>query len=105
MAGQNEIIGFGAEQAQVIVGGAVGAGLRLYLRPAGSMLRSVMTGGLSIGSAIVFGPTAALWLKWTSINQTGSGAVVALVTLTVAEGVLKSAERFDFGGMLKRKPE
>lgn len=102
MAGQNEIAGFAAEQAQVIVGGAVGAGLRLYLRPAGSIMRAVITGVLCIASASVFGPTAQAWLP---LNQAGCGAAVAFVTLTVAEGVLKAIERFDFGALLKRKTE
>ena len=102
MAGQNEIVAIGLDQAQVMVGGAVGAGLRLYLRPAGSLLRACFTGALCIGSASVFGPTAAKWLAWASINQAGSGAVVALVTLTVAEGVLRAVEKFDFMAFFRR---
>jgi hypothetical protein len=100
MAGQNEIIGIGAEHAQMIAGGAVGAGLRLYLRPAGKLLRNVFTVGICIASAAVFGPAIR---PWFDINAEAVGGIVALVSLGVAEGILSAIEKFDFAGLLKRK--
>lgn len=100
MSGHQEIIGIGAEHAQVIAGGAVGAGLRLYLRPAGSIARSVVTFALCVGSASAFGQNVQ---SLTGLNAGGAGGVVALVSLGVAEGILRAVERFDFAGLLKRK--
>jgi hypothetical protein len=54
VAGQNEILGLGTEQAHVIAGGVVGAGLHLYLRPVGSWMRFIITFALSLAAANVF---------------------------------------------------
>jgi hypothetical protein len=105
MAGQNEIIGFGAEQAQVMAGGAVGAALRLYLRPAGSWLRSIVTATLCVGAARVFAPDLRITTGHIGflLSAETCGALVALGCFGVAEGLLKAIERFDFAAVLKRK--
>lgn len=100
MSGQNEIFGVGTENAQLILGGAVGAGLRIYLRPAGRLVRNVATGVLCIGAASVFGHDVQAWLP---LNMAAAGGVVALGCLGVAEGILRAVERVDFLSLLKRE--
>jgi hypothetical protein len=100
VSGQNEIFGVGAEQAQMIVGGAVGAGLRIYLRPARKVFRNAMTALICVAAAGVFGPSAQPWLN---LNAQGVGGVVALVCLGVAEGILRAVEKIDFGVFFSQK--
>jgi len=100
MAGQNEIIGIGVDQAQALMGASVGAGLRLYLRPAGKVITNAAAVCLSIAAGGIF------WREVQSligVNAGAAGAIAALLALAVSGGVLRAVERFDFASLLKRK--
>lgn len=91
-----------AQHAQLIAGGAAGAGVRVYLLKPSGWLQMLMMGLASFALAATFGETAYAYLKGYGFNLPATGAVVALVGLGIAEGAVKAAAKFDLGALFKR---
>ena len=91
-----------AQHAQLIAGGAAGAGVRVYLLKPSGWLQMLMMGLASFALAATFGETAYAYLKGYGMNLPATGALVALVGLGLAEGAVKAAARFEIGALFKR---
>lgn len=91
-----------AQHAQLIAGGAAGAGVRVYLLKPSGWLQMLLMGMASFALAATFGETAYAHLKGFGLNLPATGALVALVGLGIAEGAVKAAAKFDAGALFKR---
>lgn len=90
----------GAEQAQLVAGGALGAFARLYLRHPGNVIKAIGLVVISTASASAFGADA---MKYSPVGLAGTGFIVGLLTLSVASGILLAVDRLDFGAFLPGK--
>lgn len=90
----------GAEQAQLVAGGALGAFARLYLRHPGNVIKAIGLVVISTASASAFGADA---VKYSPFDLAGTGFLVGLLSLSVASGVLVAVERLDFGAFVPGK--
>ena len=91
-----------AQQAQMIAGGAAGAGVRVYLLNPGSLPKMASMGAASLALAWAFGESAYPYLALFGMNAPASGAFVALVGLGIAEGAIKAAARLDLMAFFQR---
>ncbi len=91
-----------AQHAQLAVGAASGAAVRVYLLKPAGWLQMLAMGLASFALAATFGETAYAHLKGYGLNLPATGALVALVGLGIAEGAVKAAAKFDLGALFKR---
>lgn len=91
-------IGPEAQQtAKVMAAGGFGAGVLIYLRNPGSLVR---TGGLfaiGIGNAVIFTGTLADWLH---LGEVQLAAAVGLLSKGVADAALRAVEKADILSIL-----
>ena len=87
----------GSQQAQLAVGGGLGSALRVYIKHPGTLVKSAAMLVLGIGSASIFGTTVQPLIGW---NLPATGALIGLLGVGVAEGVVRAVDAFDYGKLL-----
>lgn len=96
MADEAQVFGIGAEAAQaakVAAAGGFGAGVLVYLRHPGSMLRAGMLWAIGVGIASIF---SAVLARWSGFGEVQCAAVLGLVGKAIATGILTAIEKLDF---------
>lgn len=97
MADEGQIFGLSAEAAQtakVMASGGFGAGILVYLRRPGSLLRAAMLWAIGVGIAVIFAHPAA---KWSGFGEIQIAALLGLLGKGAATGLLNAIEKLDFG--------
>ena len=97
MADEGQIFGMSAEAAQtakVMASGGFGAGILVYLRHPGSLLRAALLWAIGIGIAVIFAQPAAAWSGFGEIQV---AALLGLLGKGAAIGLLNAIEKLDFG--------
>lgn len=85
---------------KVAVGAAAGGMVRMFLRPARSLIQAMMLMASAITCGF-YGTTPLRDFFDLPISYDGAiGAVLGVFGLSIVEGLLKSIERFDFSTIL-----
>jgi len=91
------------EQAQIAVkalAGGFGAGVAVYLRHPGSIIRVVAMFAIGIGMAVIFtDPIVAL----LGFSEAATGAAIGICGIPIANSALKAAERLDLASLVRKK--
>jgi len=90
------------QTAKVMVSGAFGSMLFIYLRHPGTVLRAFLLVCFGMGMAVIFAEMVADIL---GINVVPVAAGIGLVGKTTAEAALRAVEKMDLSGWLSKGKE
>lgn len=90
--------------AKVAAAGGWGALVFMHLRHPGSLIHAVGCLLTGVGTASLFPSSAAAASPaWSPLGEVQVAAVLGVLGVPLWLGIVKAAERFDFGGLVKRK--
>jgi hypothetical protein len=90
------MFGFGAEAAQaakVAAAGGFGAGVMLYIKHPGTLLRASLGVVVGVGIASIFAQSVSVWFGWGEVQV---AAMLGLLGKGAATGLLNAIDRIDF---------
>ncbi len=100
MADEGQIFGLSAEAAQtakVMASGGFGAGVLVYMRHPGSLLRAAMLWAIGVGIAVIFSHPAS---EWSGFGEIQVAALLGLLGKAAAAGLLNAIEKADFSRLV-----